>query len=138
MKTTQADVLRWAESIARDAHRGQFRRDGATPYVTHPETVAARVSDAAKPVAWLHDVFEDCPNYDPDALRKFGMTENIIRAVQLLTKRSGQDYTQYIRALRQNPIAREVKIADIEHNLESQPKTESIAKYKNALAILKS
>ena len=55
------EIVRLAAQIATDAHRGQFRRDGVTPYISHPEAVAKRVEgdDLAEAIAWLHDVLED-------------------------------------------------------------------------------
>ena len=54
-----------AADAAHRAHRNQFRKDGVTPYVTHPQRVAACVEkyggdDTALISAWLHDVIEDC------------------------------------------------------------------------------
>lgn len=126
-----------AREIAIKAHKGQFRRDGVTPYITHPEAVANAVSDAAKPAAWLHDVLEDCPPLDAISLFESGVDVATIAAVRSLTKYEGEDYFAYIENIKKDPIAREVKIADIEHNLASNPKPENIAKYNRALGILK-
>ncbi len=54
-------IIEIAENIARKVHQGQFRRDGITPYIVHPERVARRLSEdsEAQAVAWLHDVLED-------------------------------------------------------------------------------
>ena len=127
-----------AREIAIEAHKGQFRRDGVTPYHTHPEAVAAKVSEAAKAVAWLHDVLEDCSDYNAHLLAARGVGPQIIEAVCLLTKSPGMDYDEYILRLKTNPLAREVKIADIQHNLASNPKPEKIKKYRRALEILDS
>ncbi len=123
--------------LATDAHRGQFRRDGVTPYITHPAAVARMVSDAAKPVAWLHDVLEDCPEFTVRTLYDKGLAYYIVEAVVTLTKVPGEDYFVYIRRVKANPLAREVKIADIEHNLGSQPKKKNVFKYRKALEILR-
>ena len=50
-----------AQSIAAAAHKGPVDNAGK-PYIEHPAHVAASVQgDAAKAVAWLHDVVEDTP-----------------------------------------------------------------------------
>lgn len=135
---TVEESERTARQIAHDAHAGQFRRDGITPYVTHPERVAQAVSPKAKPVAWLHDVLEDCPRYSRKKLLLADLSEDIVDAVWLLTKVPGEDYMGYIGRVKANPLAREVKIADIGHNLSADPKPESVEKYRKALAVLNS
>lgn len=129
--------LELAREIATEAHKGQFRRDGVTPYHTHPEAVAERVSDEGKPAAWLHDVLEDCKGWNAGRLMDSGVDERTVWAVVKLTKIYGVDYEAYINSVKQDPIAREVKIADIEHNLASNPKEKNAPKYKRALEILK-
>jgi len=58
-------VIKTAADHASRAHRGQFRKDRKTPYITHPARVAGLVgtfngSHVAIIAAWLHDVYEDC------------------------------------------------------------------------------
>lgn len=58
-------VIKSAADHASRAHKGQFRKDRKTPYITHPARVAGLVgtfngSHAAIIAAWLHDVYEDC------------------------------------------------------------------------------
>ena len=64
MNSTHLHAIRLAKRSATRAHHGQFRKDGKTPYITHPERVARRVkffggSHIAIIAAWLHDVMED-------------------------------------------------------------------------------
>jgi (p)ppGpp synthase/HD superfamily hydrolase len=58
--------------IAEDAHKGQFRNDGVTPYIEHPKQVA-EMFDAwvDKAVAILHDVVEDTDLSLEDIRAKF-------------------------------------------------------------------
>ncbi len=75
-----------AEQIARDAHSGQFRRDGVTPYIVHPESVASRVNTPEeKATAWLHDVLEDTSVSQQDLLNA-GIPENVVTAVVTMKK----------------------------------------------------
>jgi (p)ppGpp synthase/HD superfamily hydrolase len=58
-------IIKMAADHASRAHRGQFRKDRKTPYITHPARVAGLVamfhgSHVAVISAWLHDVYEDC------------------------------------------------------------------------------
>lgn len=129
--------IKLARIVAIVAHAGQFRRDGVTPYHTHPEAVASMVSDPAKPAAWLHDVIEDT-EIGVEILADLGFSPKTLAAVCYLTKQKDEDYGRYIWTVRQDAIAREVKIADITHNLSQNPKPENVEKYKKALEILKS
>ena len=58
-------VIKSAADHASRAHKGQFRKDRKTPYITHPARVAGLAgifngSHVAITAAWLHDVYEDC------------------------------------------------------------------------------
>ena len=82
-------MIEKAREFATKAHEGQTRWDKTTPYITHPEAVANAVDDEAKPVAWLHDVLEDCPVTAED-LWKAGFPSVIIDAVLAMTEREGR------------------------------------------------
>jgi (p)ppGpp synthase/HD superfamily hydrolase len=68
-------------------------------------------------VALLHDVVEDT-EYTVEDLRKAGYSQKILRSLNCLTKRDGEEYDQFIKRVKRNPLARKVKIADIEDNLD--------------------
>ena len=106
-----------AFGIARKAHEGQFDKSGK-PYIEHPKRVAEGVhGEAAKAVAYLHDVIEDT-DVELEDLRKAGIPEEVIVAVEAMTHRDGEDYFDYIERLKKNPLAREVKQADLNHNMD--------------------
>jgi (p)ppGpp synthase/HD superfamily hydrolase len=130
-------LVEHAAQLARHAHEGQFRRDGVTPYIRHAEAVASRLGDdpVAQAVAWLHDVLEDTPTTEAD-LRRHGVTEEVIAAVALLTKREGLAYESYLAAVKANPLARRVKIADMLSNLADSPTDKQIVKYAQGLLYL--
>ena len=69
-----------------------------------------------KEIAWLHDILEDTKTKAEDLL-KAGISPWVVVAVVALTKLPGEDYTAYLRRVKENPAAREVKIRDILHNL---------------------
>lgn len=82
----------------------------------------ARVSNAcktppAKVVALLHDVIEDT-DVTPEQLEELGFSEFVIKAVLCLTRHDGETYEDFIQRAANNPVAREVKIADLEDNMD--------------------
>jgi len=106
-----------AAEIARRAHQGQTDKAGK-PYIGHVTRVADRChTPSAKVVALLHDVMEDTDTTPEDLLQQ-GIPQNIIDCVKLMTRPEGQDYEEYVRCLSANPICREVKIADLEDNMD--------------------
>ena len=64
----------------------------------------------------LHDVVEDT-DWTLEKLREQGFSEAVLTAVDCATNRSGESYDQFIERVQSNPIAREVKIADLEDNM---------------------
>ncbi len=57
--------IKIAADHASRAHKGQFRKDKKTPFITHPARVAALVgmfggTHSAIIASWLHDIYEDC------------------------------------------------------------------------------
>jgi guanosine-3',5'-bis(diphosphate) 3'-pyrophosphohydrolase len=62
-------------ALAEQAHEGQFRRDGKTPYIKHPLAVAQILKDynftknTLLAAAFLHDVVEDT-EYTEDSLKE--------------------------------------------------------------------
>ncbi len=120
-----------AREIATKAHAGQVRWDNITPYITHPQAVSCMVkSDNAKCVAWLHDVVEDTKLTIED-LKKEGFYAPIILAINLLTKlKVNFDYLNYLLQIKKNDLAREVKIADITHNLSDLDVSKRKDKYE--------
>lgn len=98
-----------------EAHAGQRDKAGL-PYANHPLHLAEQMSTEDETcAALLHDVMEDC-GATADDLRALGVSSAAVRAVELLTHRDGVPYLDYVRALRENPIARRVKAADLRHN----------------------
>ena len=123
-------------TIAIEAHKGQYRRDGLTPYIDHPKEVASRLSTFdEKCVGWLHDVLEDTGMKWED-LQERGVPERIIVAVIAITKRKGESYTAYLCRVRENTLAKAVKIADMLHNISDSPTEKQIIKYSKGLLFL--
>lgn len=103
--------------IATKAHQNQVDKAGK-PYILHPIRVMIRMKDTiSQIVAVLHDVLEDCPDYDEGSLRQEGFSSEIIEALSVLNRDNYPDYQTYICNVVKNPIARIVKIADLEDNI---------------------
>ena len=125
-------------SIAVAAHEGQTRRDGVTAYIYHPMAVADRVEHLGYEyvcVAYLHDVLEDTKFTAHDMLAA-GVEDKIVAAVQILTKHPSRSYDEYLRIVKQNELARKVKIADMLSNLADSPTDNQIKKYAKGLLFL--
>jgi hypothetical protein len=113
----QMSDLEKALSIAVAAHRGQKDRNGE-PYILHPIRVMCRVtSPAARIVAILHDVVEDT-DWTFERLAAEGFGPDILLALDCVTKRYGEAYDDFVRRSASDPVAREVKLADLEDNMD--------------------
>lgn len=129
-----------AESIATEAHKGQKRRDGKD-YIEHPRRVVKRLIDNGiknklfHSVAWLHDVLEDT-DITAQKLKDKGISDDVIHSVELLTRKKDQTYRDYIRGIKNNEMARTVKIEDMLDNLSDRPSRDQILKYCDGLKYL--
>ena len=100
--------------LAYNAHHGQFDK-GGVPYIFHPIHLAEQMDDEISTcVALLHDTVEDTDVTLELLAAEF--PREIVEAVDLLTHRDCVDYFDYVRAIKANPIAVKVKLADLAHN----------------------
>ncbi len=98
-----------------EAHKDQLDKSGM-PYVFHPFHLAEQMkTEETTVVALLHDVVEDT-DYTLDDLYKMDFDKTIIEAIKLLTHDDHTEYMDYVRAIKNNPIAKAVKLADLTHN----------------------
>ena len=104
-------------------HRGQKRKQG-TPYHTHPLAVAKLLKEKGFPIEYqvaglFHDLIEDtdCTYEEIIALSN----EDVAEAVRLVSKTDGYVIAEYVGNIKQNDMARMVKIADRIHNLSESP-----------------
>ena len=149
------DSLMTVESairLAAEYHQGQRDKAGM-PYITHPIAVIAYLAARMEPnhetekylmCAALHDVLEDTRCTESD-LKIYGANRELREAVIAITKIKDETYWNYIHRVRENKIARFVKIADLHHNMDlSRFKGKEITaadhdrvdKYKEALIML--
>jgi len=127
--------LRIALDICMEAHKGEFRNDSVTPYHTHPIIVSTLVNtEEEKIVALLHDVLES-GKFKPWYIEKlFGA--QCLFYIRLLTRLNSEPYLPYINDLSKYKVTRNVKVADITHNLVSEPSEHAKSKYFKAMKIL--
>ena len=133
-----------AMHIAYEAHHGQLDKSGA-PYIFHPIHLAEQMEDEFSCcAALLHDVVEDTAVTLEDLRKDF--PEEVVEAVRLLTHEKWMPDLEYLTAIKANPIALNVKLADNAHNADQtrccsgNVSAEKLAqwqeKYANARAIL--
>lgn len=134
-----------AMKIAYLAHHGQVDK-GGIPYIFHPYHLAEQMPDEYTTcVALLHDAVEDTDVTLEELAQIF--PKEVIDAIALMTHAEGVDYLEYVAAIKNNPIARTVKLADIAHNSDESRLEDRAGnaaalqrwqeKYSKALAILK-
>ena len=137
------DKTKKAMKLAFKAHEGQLDKSGI-PYIHHPLHVAEQMRDEDTTVAaLLHDVIEDTGCRFSD-LEEMGFGADVMDALRLLTHDESVPYPDYVRAIKSNRIATEVKLADLAHNsdltrLDHEPTETDLArvrKYGHAKAIL--
>ena len=110
-------TLERALQIAAEAHAGQIDKAGA-PYVLHPLRMLIHMETPEECMAAvLHDVVEDS-EWTLDGLRSEGFDQTVVDAVDALTRREGETYDGFIERAGTNPVARRVKLADLEDNLD--------------------
>lgn len=120
---SEADLHRVHDAVlalTKERHAGQVDKAGA-PYIDH----VLRVADRLKPclplqiIALAHDLIEDTKT-TLEELEALGMTEAMVRAVDVLTKKSRkvQTHAQYRQGVFGNLRACVVKLADLDDNMD--------------------
>ncbi len=128
--------------ISFEAHKNQVDKSGM-PYVYHPFHLAEQMEDEYSVcVALLHDVVEDT-DYTLTDLIEAGFPAPVTDAIALMTHDDAVPYMDYVKKLRNDPIARAVKLADLRHNSDlsrldviDDRALERAEKYKEAIMLL--
>ena len=131
-----------AMKLCFEAHKNQTDKSGL-PYVFHPFHVAEQMRDEKTTiVALLHDVIEDT-SYTLQDLRAMGFNQEVLDAIALMTHDNNVPYMEYVAKIRENPIARTVKLADLRHNSDltrmdeiTETELKRVEKYKAAMQLL--
>ncbi len=109
--------LEQAIALAVKTHQGQVDKAGQ-PYILHPLRVMFRLEgETERMVAVLHDVVEDS-DLTFDDLRRMGFTEQVIEALDGVTRRPDETYQEFVNRSQCNPISCQVKLADLEDNMD--------------------
>ena len=138
------DKTKKAMKLCFDAHKDQVDKSGM-PYVFHPFHVAEQMKDEPTTiVALLHDVVEDT-DYTLEGIAAMGFGKKVVDALTLMTHDKSVEYLDYVAKIKNDPIARAVKLADLAHNSDptrldviDEKARERLEKYKTAIALLES
>ena len=107
-----------AMQICFEAHKDQVDKSDL-PYIHHPLHLAEQMTDEVTTiVALLHDVLEDSP-ITMDQLAEEGFPAEALEAIALMTHGDDVNYMDYVKKIKQNPIAKAVKLADLAHNSDT-------------------
>ena len=125
-----------------EAHKNQVDKTGL-PYVFHPFHLAEQMTDEISTIcALLHDVVEDT-DYTFDDIREMGFPKEVVDVLRLLTHEDGVPYMDYVEKISANPIAKQVKLADLRHNSDltrldviDEKALQRNEKYKKAIEFL--
>ena len=125
-----------------EAHKEQVDKSGL-PYVFHPFHLAEQMETEETVIcALLHDVVEDTDMTFQD-LEQMGFPARVIEALKLLTHDDAVPYLDYVAQIKNDPIARAVKLADLKHNSDlsrldhvDEKALKRVEKYKKAMEIL--
>lgn len=136
------DLIKKAKALAIKVHDGQVDKQGHE-YILHPLAVAKKVKIYGpyyEAAGLLHDVIED-GGLSYDDLIELGFPVGVVDAVALLSRSEGETYKEFIEGILEskNPIALEVKLADLEHNTDPSrggiPASLAV-RYEKAISIL--
>ena len=124
-------LLQLAEEIATKAHEGQLDKAGV-PYIYHPRMVSSYCTSIyGKIVGWLHDVIEDT-DVTLQELRNQGFDDFLLEALDCVSKpKVGYNEDVYYKRIKENPLAKEVKLADLKHNSDLSRIPEGISEQEH-------
>jgi (p)ppGpp synthase/HD superfamily hydrolase len=137
---TEEDVS-LALSFASKAHAGQLY--GSKDYFTeHIMGVVNRLMEKISSartliVGALHDIYEDTDITREEIISIFG--EDIDECVWILTRQENEEYFDYIRRVKNNAVAKNVKLEDVTFNYRASELMQNVSmqmRYGKALLIL--
>ncbi len=131
-----------AMKVAFEAHKNQTDKTGL-PYIYHPVHLAEQMTDEVTTcAALLHDVAEDT-DITLDELAAMGFDGEILAILRLLTHDETVPYMDYVRKIKTNRLAVQVKLADLRHNSDltrldvvDDKALRRVEKYREAIKIL--
>lgn len=139
MTPRELQIINAFREFSMDAHAGQLRKDGKTPYFDgHIKPVADLVQSRTQfifdgwvyiCVALFHDIKENSIEYFNKNILNFKREvcnfitlkefDTIMDAVDCITKKPNgeESYTNYLNRVRDNIYAKKVKLEDLTHNM---------------------
>lgn len=135
-------TLARAIALAAQYHEGQTDK-GGRPYIFHPLRLMLKaLTEEEQIVAVLHDTIEDT-DLTLDDLRREGFSDEIVEAIDRLSRRDDETYHEFILRIKENRLAARVKILDIQDNMDltrikkpSDKDRKRLEKYSRALDTL--
>ena len=90
--------------------------------VQHAVRVASKVKEGTGEehyyqVALLHDVIEDGYTTMDRLIEAFDLSEQQVIALDAITRREEEKYFEYILRVKRNPVAKVIKLADLQDNI---------------------
>lgn len=138
-------MLSKAISLTAENFEGIYDK-GGRPYILHCIHVMNKIrhlGDDYMMVAVMHDLIEDTDVTLAD-LKEWGFGQLVIDAIKAMTHLKGESYEDYIKRIKKNKIAVQVKLADLKHNSDItrmkglEPKDfKRLEKYSKAYAFLR-
>lgn len=136
------ELTKKALRLCFEAHKDQLDKSGL-PYVFHPFHLAEQMdTEETVCVALLHDVVEDT-DYTLEDLIAMGFPKPVTDALALMTHDENVPYLDYVAKMKDNPVARQVKLADLKHNSDltrldriDEKALERVEKYRKAMELL--
>lgn len=136
------EMTKKALRLSFEAHKDQVDKSGM-PYVYHPFHLAEQMdTEETVTVALLHDVVEDTDHTIQD-LVEMGFPKPVTDALALMTHDEAVPYMDYVAKIKNDPIARAVKLADLRHNSDisrleviDDKVLRRVQKYRAAMALL--
>ena len=113
------DDLDIAYQIADTAFRDKVDK-GGEPYMKHLARVSSAVKkygNACEIIGLLHDLLEDCPEWNDKSLSVF-FSDMVINNIRVLTRDKSETYEQYINRISEWDIATRIKLADLIDNMD--------------------
>ena len=114
----QSSKIEQAIALMLAAHQGQTLKNGQ-PYVLHPMHLAEQFeNEVLKILCLLHDSVEDSHGKVTLIMIREIFGDVVAEATDALTHRDDEPYEDYIERIVKNALAIEVKIKDLEHNMD--------------------
>ncbi|WP_241286158.1 phosphohydrolase [Chryseobacterium arthrosphaerae] len=132
------NLLEKAISIAVQAHAGQTDKSGK-PYILHVLRVMMKGKSEDEMIGGiLHDLVEDT-DWTFEQLKEEGFPQHIITALELVTRKDREKYSDFIQRIFGNPLAVAIKLNDLDDNMNvnrlnevTVKDAERLSKYINA------